>query len=359
MFATPNRYRFCLGALIVAFARPPSFSDARRVQVTTTTSPSAFVLRSRWLNRLDDTSFGHRDFHLPPRAFTLSASSEDGGGDGEVGTTKSSRSARERGIYSRPSAAIEKGSGFFIPGLEGSRVRFVFGIVVLAVDALNHFSVGGGEVVGDTGQIAAEALAAVYGGLLLLQALVEFGVEQGYANAVGDGSDVDAQNEVRRGGDESATDLRDAASSAPSGIAGRIRSASETIVRLTPATEFLFAVEGSGVVYSFGVGGDENRGEMVSGDEQSRLVSVALDAVYGSKGGRVALTDENPAAVLLPDSARRCMLLQRVEGGSERACFIVGSDRLLPSFTRNDLRWMGRLGEYVADARRLEKASIA
>ena len=30
---------------------------------------------------------------------------------------------KRKGVYSRPSAAIERGSGFFIPGLEGGRVR--------------------------------------------------------------------------------------------------------------------------------------------------------------------------------------------------------------------------------------------
>ena len=42
------------------------------------------------------------------------------------------------GVYARPSAAIERGSGFFIPGLEGSRVRLLFGILALVLTYVNN-----------------------------------------------------------------------------------------------------------------------------------------------------------------------------------------------------------------------------
>ncbi len=69
-----------------------------------------------------------------------------------------SKSARERGIYSRPSAAIERGSGFFIPGLEGPRIRLLFGMTVLIADGANHLVAE--SQVGDYGQVVAEVLAA-------------------------------------------------------------------------------------------------------------------------------------------------------------------------------------------------------
>ena len=105
--------------------------------------------------------------------FALSASSSDD----TTGSSSTSKSARERGIYSRPSAAIERGSGFFIPGLEGSRIRLIFGITCLVADAANHFLVD--SMPGDWGQSVAEIIAALYGTLLVLQGSIEAGVERG------------------------------------------------------------------------------------------------------------------------------------------------------------------------------------
>ena len=49
-----------------------------------------------------------------------------------------SPAGKVKGVYSRPSAAIEKGSGFYIPGLEGSKVRLLFGTLVLLLNYINH-----------------------------------------------------------------------------------------------------------------------------------------------------------------------------------------------------------------------------
>ncbi len=36
-----------------------------------------------------------------------------------------------KGFYRRPSKAIEQGGGFFIPGLEGERIRIVTALALL------------------------------------------------------------------------------------------------------------------------------------------------------------------------------------------------------------------------------------
>jgi hypothetical protein len=40
--------------------------------------------------------------------------------------------------YRRPSAAMERGGGFFVPGLEGYKLRAVMGTLVLALFAANR-----------------------------------------------------------------------------------------------------------------------------------------------------------------------------------------------------------------------------
>ena len=43
-----------------------------------------------------------------------------------------------KGFYRRPSAAIERGGGFFIPGLEGGKLRFLTSAGLLALTVANH-----------------------------------------------------------------------------------------------------------------------------------------------------------------------------------------------------------------------------
>ena len=59
----------------------------------------------------------------PPRADAKSGNRE---GEEEIGK-------QSKGFYIRPSAAIEKGGGFFVPGLEGARVRVALGGGLLAL----------------------------------------------------------------------------------------------------------------------------------------------------------------------------------------------------------------------------------
>lgn len=48
-----------------------------------------------------------------------------------------------KGFYLRPSSAIERGGGFFVPGLEGSRLRIVGATGVLVLVGLNRASAAG------------------------------------------------------------------------------------------------------------------------------------------------------------------------------------------------------------------------
>lgn len=253
-----------------------------------------------------------------------------------------SKSARERGIYSRPSAAIERGSGFFIPGLEGPRIRILFGLTVLIADTANH--VFAESAVGDLGQGVAEVLAAGYGGFLLLQGLIESGVgaqrggEELIVESEGDsvgltGSPVSNDNgfSPAMDGDKSAMKS--------------IQRLAQTIVSLTPATHFLVANEEDGVLYRYGFWGDDDNSIGDEGD-YTTIIKAALDATTSSRAGRVALPSEHPASKLLPTSATRCILVQSIGIGYDsggKSCLIIGSDKLLPAYTKNDLRWIGQL----------------
>ena len=249
-----------------------------------------------------------------------------------------SKSARERGIYSRPSAAIERGSGFFIPGLEGPRIRLLFGITVLIADATNHFLAESQP--GDVGQIIAESTAAFYGALLLLQGLIESGgvrKSQDIDTSVGEsvGIDMRQSKSIEIATDELKSIER---------VFNAVQKAAQTIINFTPTKYILLANKDAGVLYSLSTCTDTVPD--VSPKEQRELIELALDAVSKSRGGRVALPSEHPVSKLLSPSATRCILVQKVNGYRD-ACLIMGSDKLLPSYTKNDLRWIGQLGETV------------
>ncbi|CAM9875155.1 unnamed protein product [Ectocarpus sp. 12 AP-2014] len=71
--------------------------------------------------------------------------------------------------YRRPSAAIERGGGFFVPGLEGFKARFVLGVVILGLLSLEGFAQPGMTIF----QLVSKLLAGLAGVSLFAQALLD------------------------------------------------------------------------------------------------------------------------------------------------------------------------------------------
>ena len=310
---------------------------------------SAFSLTNEHLSCRNQLTLQNHKSHT-----ILFATSNEESSPTTTATTNTSKSARERGIYARPSAAIERGSGFFIPGLEGPRIRILFGITVLIADWANHTFAE--SQVGDYGQIIAEVLAAFYGALLLLQGLIESGVgevgsrgnnlviEGGNGDGV-DNNDIDNAME----GTISSSGISPIIQGNESTLKSMQRLA-RTIVNLTPATHVILANEEDGVLYRYGIWvDDDNKSGDNNTNEDRSIIKLALDAAGSSRAGRVALPSEHPASKLLPTSATRCILVQSIDidrYGSDtggKSCLIIGSDKLLPAYTKNDLRWIGQI----------------
>ncbi|KAL3796243.1 hypothetical protein ACHAWO_010523 [Cyclotella atomus] len=282
----------------------------------------------------------HRDVMLKPRPYrymhSLFASNDD-----KTSSSSTSKSARERGIYSRPSAAIERGSGFFIPGLEGPRIRLLFGITVLIADAASHFLAESQP--GDVGQLIAESTIAFYGALLLFQGIIESG---GQRNSQALDTSTDENGDVIGTGEGIAKEMISDGIKMNIKAVSSIRKAANTIIDFTPTKYVMLADKSSGTVYT--LNSSNSAVPISSSDEQINTINLALNAVSESRGGRVALPTEHPVSKLLPPSASRCILVQKVNSVTEdQYCLILGSDSLLPSFTKNDLRWIGQLSETI------------
>jgi len=245
---------------------------------------------------------------------------------------------KTKGVYSRPSAAIERGSGFYIPGLEGSRVRLLFGGTVLLLTYINH-TLG----MGDSNTSAVEfsqQISIFFGILLLLQGSIELAKENGL------GISENANGPRNRGQNNASSkafaQFISERLQADANISDSIAWSVASFVALTPTTHVLLIEEKDGMceaIYSLG-------------DFDSRTVNdqdmkSALDAVYNSKGGRVAINESHPAASLVPEVYRRSIILQKVETPGSKRCLVVASNQLLASYTKNDLKWLGSLAQYI------------
>jgi hypothetical protein len=70
-----------------------------------------------------------------------------------------------KGYYRRPSRAIEKGGGFFVPGLEGERIRIISAAALVLMLVVNH----AGVQVSSVSQITSELIGFVMAIILFLQ----------------------------------------------------------------------------------------------------------------------------------------------------------------------------------------------
>lgn len=85
------------------------------------------------------------------------------------GSVSADGKAQKASFYKRPSKAIEMGGGFFIPGLEGYKLRLATAVVVLVLLGLNRYP--GYDVA--PSQATSEVIGAGAAVILLAQALIE------------------------------------------------------------------------------------------------------------------------------------------------------------------------------------------
>lgn len=246
-----------------------------------------------------------------------------------LSSSSDSNDSKPKGVYVRPSAVIEKGSGFFVPGLEGPRVRLFVGTGLLVATAVNH-------VFSSSTSAFSEGLSVFYSVLVLLQGAIESSKE-------GRIESIEQQEQQQDTAIASATsskaNLSQKWSSPPSAEwQDKVEWAAASFLSLTPATHMILLQDNS-IQYWLGVTDNSN--------VQSTAVEAALTTIQQSKGGRVALPTDHPAAtgMFKEETDRRCVILQRI---NDNSCWMVASNDLLASFTKQDLTWLGQLARYCA-----------
>jgi Cofactor assembly of complex C subunit B, CCB2/CCB4 len=281
------------------------------------------------------------------------------------------KSSKAKGVYVRPSGAIERGSGFFVPGLEGPRVRVLFGGVLLGLTALNHVLVPTGVAAATTPTSATtvssfsleEQIAIFYSVLVLFQAAIEFRKEELIVEGASRGGGIDSVNSANRGSSIShisstgnnnksflqkdLTQKWNQADQLAESEKDKIQWAAASFLSVTPATQMLLLSKDS-IVYQLGSDESSNTSDSAMSLEASiqQGVRAALEQLSRSKGGRIALPGSHPAVAALGLQSARTVVLQRI---SEDSCWVMSSsDQLLASFASADLKWLGQLARYIA-----------
>jgi hypothetical protein len=278
---------------------------------------------------------------------------------------------RKHGVYTRPSAAIERGSGFFVPGLEGPKVRVVFGIVLLGFVALNkyvslysnHNSISSSSFW--TFSIS-EIVTLLFSVLVLLQGAIEYQKEN-YQRVTPSASSLSTSTATTT----TITTYQQvwhvpilASSSFSNEIwKDKVEWAATTYLTITPATAMLLMNGRSGTVLFSLIQPSTDRIQSIWNDQTTTAaVRAAWNTIASSaSSGRVSLPLTHPAASLFDKNTTptiRTILLQRISepeddtaesmsSSSSSLFWWIASDQLLPAFTPRDLQWLGQLAQYV------------
>lgn len=281
-----------------------------------------------------------------------------------------------KGVYVRPSAAIERGSGFYIPGLEGSRIRFLFGISILILNYINSITSTSNNLSSSNIYLyVSQILAAVYGILLMLQGSIEIAKEMGMGLEVASPtSKLKKQKEKGTNSDLYVQYISSTLKQRNGSIIEAMQWVASSFIAVTSATH-VFILQcchrndndddngttlAGRILYSVRTKNSEATVETRMEEDPKIQVGIqnAIDTVHQSKSGRVSIPSTHPSSIaLLPMDYRRCVLLQLVnvpnmskdetEQQQCRMCLLIGSNQLLQSYTKNDLMWLGRLGKYL------------
>lgn len=226
--------------------------------------------------------------------------------------------------YKRPAAALERGGGFYVPGLEGSRLR-VAGAAVLSVGLVLNRLLSPGEPV--SSQLVSEVLGGLGILIVFAQSAAQAKLEAALENDALRAAFASRISEIQECGD---------ALSGDEPKASRAKWAAAALLRLTPARA---------VIWEAGGGTDDalllRFGRFPPSTEATELASQSLRSLLqvdsaSSGGGSSACVDftEGGAPPPLPSNAA-CVAVCACDGG----VLAIASERL-SSFSPQHIGWL-------------------
>jgi len=291
-----------------------------------------------------------------------------------------------------PRVPLKRDQDFFVPGLEGPKVRLAIGIILLVGTVVNHWLVG---VAGRTHSVGndsnflsfSEGMAIIYSILLLFQSAIEYVKESLPPSSSSSSSSLldkkkkyidtpSSNNSNNNHNDVSSAVLKQKWSDEnengiDNGYRTKVQWAAASYLNMTPTTQIMLLNsntnkinnDGGGGNVLFRLGGGRKAGTTTTNNSDSDSnnsaagVEAALNELRQSKGGRISLPLTHPSvqALLLKDGGSndnddtellriRTVILQRI---TDDSCWLVVSDQLLAGYTSGDLKWLGQLAKYV------------
>jgi len=272
-------------------------------------------------------------------------------------------SSRSKGVYARPSAAIERGSGFFIPGLEGGRVRIAVAALLGIANQFIAITSGDTSTNGSTDYV----ITNVFCTLLFLQAALESTTlllpPTTTSTASAGNTDTDAGSASSNNNNNNNKQVQQYASSIL--LEKRAYSyyswVASTLMALTPAT--CISILSSDKNDNDNDGNDMLLYQLttsISTTSTTTVISKSTqerfwEILSQSKTGRVSVP---PTTIITEEKQQqqgddddeeeeeeiKTIILQRI---SNQQCLVIYSNQLLPSFTKNDLKWIRKLANYI------------
>jgi hypothetical protein len=162
-----------------------------------------------------------------------------------------------KGFYVRPSRAIEKGGGFFVPGLEGGRIRVVSAVLLVFLNVVNNVgiqSLSTAETVSQSVGIAATVI-------LLLQGISEvFATEMQQM----------ASTSIRRQSNDFLAVIQSSNRTEDGNAVANIDAIARSIIKTCGGINYILVLRQAEVVYE--IGPVANRPTMLGGSSSSRLI---------------------------------------------------------------------------------------
>jgi hypothetical protein len=234
---------------------------------------------------------------------------------------------KNAGFYARPSAVVEKGGAFYVPGLEGYRLKLLASAVLLISLAANRV-LSPGSPAGS--QLVSELLGAMACALLLVQVVAEIESQRA--------SEREAARALASARNAERTELDP---SLPTVRSDRLQWAAATLLRLTPASIVS--------IYSLSNSAGEATPLLQSGRLPAKSASPETRALIeqlapDGRGVRY-FADAAPVAgtLQLPPTAGSAAIARCGDD-----CVLVAVSELNDGFDDAQCRWIGKIADLLA-----------
>lgn len=239
-------------------------------------------------------------------------------------------------FYRNPSKAIEKGGGFFIPGLRGPRLRYFLVIVAGTLLTINHLSSIAVQAstfrISET--LAAAAILGVFG------TAIADTLEERKEQAIAENSTEDDDNLLQI--DETSTKLSDFSNlqSSPSNI---VQWATNICTNLTPTTHIASFRDGVSISSGFKVPEGMNGGEAIERVAQAQRTLYIEDS---------SALPPDVTFPFLPDG--RWTLLVVPVNESEVVAYATSRTEEGPGLSTEERRWLDVFADRFVEGDRVE-----